>query len=246
MLNTDETSTESEAVSTEPRWTSPIPEADRLRFLEDRRRLDAEAVKRDVEAALRSQAMKALAAHRPAVYAAATWDTVEARLPAEKLAAFRDWHRGGGENVLVLAGNPGTGKTWAAWAAVDQLAGHGMRATVRTASQLFEDLISHDPEVRARAERDYRETPVLVLDDLGKGWIAQNARGDESFMRKGLFGVVDHRTSNRLLTLVTTNWQKPEMAAEVGDATASRLRAGLLWVRMTGDDLRSQVPARDY
>ena len=88
------------------------------------------------------------------------------------------------------------------------------------------------------------ETPILVLDDLGKG----NPTEWESSL---WYSVAEARNAARLPTIVTSNYDGGELIGRLtakGDestalAIVSRLRGGALTVRMRGRDMRLFDPA---
>lgn len=136
---------------------------------------------------------------------------------------------------LVLVGKVGRGKTWMACAVLRELA--------RSRSVRFATLRTIADEVRntpfgVDALSPYRRCGCLCVDDLGKEQ-ATHAR------LSLLFEVVKHRDENGLPTVLTTNYEWPELLARLsveGDPTltdtiASRLQRGT-FVRVDGGDRR--------
>jgi DNA replication protein DnaC len=136
----------------------------------------------------------AYAKHRPAIFASRNYSTLLPQMnPKEKVST---WWKQGGTN-LILAGLPGRGKTTAAYAICNEVAGAardgGRPVTVRT--WLTGDLMkAKDPVAVAqqkRIEQEVRTCDLLLLDDMtreaaGEGWTIEE-------WKQTLHSVLDER-----------------------------------------------------
>jgi DNA replication protein DnaC len=152
------------------------------------------------------------------------------------LQAARRWAESMEPPILVLCGDPGTGKTVAAaWAALN--------VTIRNvAGCRYCTAIVHAPELARRmdpwgdeaanVERlDPRYRGLIVLDDLGCEMPTD--RWQEQFQRfinaRQAFG----------RTVITTNLNKADIRPRYGDRVADRLNDTAAAVELTGQSLRS-------
>ena len=129
-----------------------------------------------------------------------------------------------GEKWLVLAGDVGTGKTHLACAVLNWRREHSEDGLAQgkyvNAPDFLDDLKAgfKDNSYEARFDR-YRDVGLLLLDDLG-------ATAPTPWAEEKLYQLVDHRSRNRMETIITTNIglnALPERIADrVGD-TGTRL-----------------------
>jgi DNA replication protein DnaC len=174
-----------------PNWIDPAPTAgqalaDQLIFEADRAEI---AAMKALQAANRNRAFNR---HRPAKYAAATYDTLtEHQTHDGKIARWR----ASGPRSLLLAGPARTGKTTAAYAIANDAHDAGLWTVVRTAADLSAAL---KPDGEPLAYQYAAECDLLLLDDLGRErvtdwWLEQLQR------------IVDARCSNGRRMIATTN-----------------------------------------
>lgn len=132
---------------------------------------------------------------------------------------------------LLLFGPVGTGKTYAATAALRPLHDRGMTIAFWPVTSLLEATspgAPHTSETMAAAIA----AEVLLLDDLGM------ERGTE-WAAERVYEVVNQRWLDQVPTVVTTNVAGPdEMAATLGERLWSRLQDGAVALRLTGQDRR--------
>jgi DNA replication protein DnaC len=170
------------------------------------------------------------------------------RAPIEIPAAVAAWaERGRSAQGLYLAGQVGTGKTHAAWAAVVAWCcatrvrpapgpgvDWGIRATppviFTRMTDLLDDLRPGD-DSRQRI-RDCQQTALLVIDDVG-------AEKPSEWTQERFYSVIDDRYANCRPLIVTSNLPPKKLGPQVGERSASRLAemCGDV-VPMTGSDRR--------
>lgn len=139
---------------------------------------------------------------------------------------------------LLLLGPTGTGKTFEAWGAIRALTESGVRVTRwqhTTAADLYARMRPRHGVDTEEVFEAHAHAPVLVLDDIGA------AKGSE-WTEEVNYRLINHRYQHRLPTLVTSNIPARELAAQLGQRVASRLREMAYRVALKGEDRRK--PAR--
>lgn len=134
----------------------------------------------------------------------------------------------GNATTLLLGGRTGVGKTWSAWKAVETLIYNGWRGTwaITPMYDLFR--LTAPPVDEAELDRLAR-VDLLVLDDLGS--IAPT-----EWRNTHLHGLIDHRWTHRLPTMLTTNVQNLEEI--LTERITSRLADGMISIGLNGHDRR--------
>ena len=162
----------------------------------------------------------------------------------EAVTAWAD--RGTRAQGLYLAGQVGTGKTHAAWAAVaawcfktgtvvlaqprEHAFGINRPNVIFTRmTDLLDDLRPGD-DSRQRI-RDCQNAALLVIDDVG-------AEKPSEWTQERFYSVIDHRYVQQLPLIVTSNIPPSKLAEQVGERAASRLAEMCEVVVMTGADRR--------
>ena len=92
------------------------------------------------------------------------------------------------------------------------------------------DNMKVDGKIRSLMET-YKETDLLVLDDLG-------AELPSEYAKAQIFLVMDHRLMHKKLTLITSNYSIRIIAERVGDRIASRIIEMCRPVSISGGDNR--------
>ena len=130
--------------------------------------------------------------------------------------------------TLLLGGPTGTGKSWSIWKAVETLIVNGWRGEWEVVSAYELSRLIAPPVDEERLDR-LATVHLLAVDDIGSvqvtDWTAAH-----------LLGLVDHRWSHHLPTIVTTNASK--LGELVGERIASRFADGATAITFTGPDRR--------
>lgn len=156
----------------------------------------------------------------PKNYAAAALDDLDGGY----LEPIRRWIAERDSITLVLAGNIGTGKTYAAYAIGNYAVAHGSWVEAWNVHDL---LLAMRPDGDASAYRRATTVPLLILDDLG-------ASTPSGWAKEQMLALVNARVSNRFRTVVTTNvssvvlrdtWE-PRMVDRLTEDSTSLVFAG--------------------
>lgn len=136
---------------------------------------------------------------------------------------------------LYLCGDVGTGKTHLAVAVMNELmTKKRVPSLFVTVPELLDNLRGayNDPG------RDLDEwmaavknADLLVLDDLGSERVTE-------WVRERVFVVVNHRYREVLPTIFTSNIGPKDLAAQLGERTASRIISMCDWISLEGEDYR--------
>jgi len=139
---------------------------------------------------------------------------------------------------LYVYGGVGLGKTLLLSAMCNALLQH----RIPTLYMVFSDLIA---DIKKSFEQEHavwsesalmaaaKQTPVLILDDLGAEQITE-------FVINRLFDIVNYRRNNELPLVASSNLSIPEVGAWYGDRVASRLWEVCTPIPMYGQDIRVQ------
>lgn len=151
----------------------------------------------------------------------------------------------GKSDGILLTGPTGVGKTFAGWAALEELAG-----TIRWMRAARVEALS-TPELMARCRPGaapiitnhlgdstshepvewYSKAGLLMIDDLG-------AEKPSEWTGEVLYRIIDFRYIYQRPTVAITNLTPPELAKHLGDRLASRLTEMCTTVVLKGDDRR--------
>lgn len=159
------------------------------------------------------------------------------------LDAAVEWSRGAGKPWLFLHGGTGVGKSHLATAAASQ-ALQSVPVLYRVVADLLAELrTAIAKERRDQVEalnsedlvREYRDVPVLVLDDLG-------AHNQTDYAQDTIMRILGHRYVERMPTLITTNADPdsldPRLVDRLRDGAQCReVRMDWASFRVTADSL---------
>jgi DNA replication protein DnaC len=143
---------------------------------------------------------------------------------------------------LLLLGPVGTGKTYAAYAAIQALVVSGARCRWEFTTEAGY-LAKLRPRPRVDSEEEferYAKASLLVIDDMGSSV-------DTQWATEQNYRLIDHRYAWDKPTIITSNIPvmgtpaQPGFAEVVGDRVASRLRAMCTTVSFKGEDRRRRA-----
>ena len=140
------------------------------------------------------------------------------------------WVLDGGSGVF-LYGVRGTGKTKLAAIIANERARAGHPVLFASVPDLMADIrASFDGSKTAETVQAVKETPFLVLDDLGSEKMSE-------WVGEQLFCIVNHRYNERLQTVVTSNYSPTEIIGHM----ASVDRRGNVIDDMQGQRIMSRI-----
>ena len=173
-------------------------------------------------------------------YALDNFDPQVSRSTQKALAKVMDYVINWRENQeagrgVYFCGDVGTGKTHLAVAVMNELIKRKrVPALFVTVPELLDNLRGtyNDPGRNIDEWMDaVKNAEFLVLDDLG-------SEKPTEWVRERLFVVINHRYREQLPTLFTSNIGPKDLAAQLGERTASRIIAMCDWISLEGDDYR--------
>lgn len=137
---------------------------------------------------------------------------------------------------LIMIGNAGTGKTHLACGIVRKCGGK-----YRTAPDIVEELRRAKSftasETEAQIINYYGHTPLLVIDEIGRGINAT----DEKYM---IYQLLNARYNTRKPTVLISNHKKSEFLQYIGVAAADRLVESAEMIEMSGESFRRELRAK--
>ena len=169
------------------------------------------------------------------------FDNFEEERAPDQFARVQSWAHGyadGCHSLMLYGDGKGTGKTHLMCASAHHIAMNNKRRVASVAGlgfilapQFFADI--KDPEVFGTRLDEARTASLLFIDDVG-----QADEGDPAWLRAkkrdAYFRLINHRETNRLTTVCTSNLESVDQFADVlGEAAADRLlgmcgKAGLI------------------
>ena len=171
-----------------------------------------------------------VSAHIPRAYEADTFADYDVTQGNKSAVNAARWMLDGGSGVF-LYGTKGTGKTKLAAIIANERARAGSPVLFASVPDLMADIRSSFRDgTTSEAVRAVKETPFLVLDDLG-------AEKMTEWVGEQLFCIVNHRYNERLQTVVTSNYSPREIIAHM--ATVDR--CGNVIDDMQGQRIMSRI-----
>ncbi|MBL8176563.1 MAG: ATP-binding protein [Bryobacterales bacterium] len=139
---------------------------------------------------------------------------------------------------LLLIGDPGTGKTHLAVAALRLLIAKGFEGIFFDYQNLLERIRSgYDPNSGSSDREAYRvalDAEVLLLDDLG-------AHRVTDWVEDTVTSIITYRCNNRKATIATTNLIDPDAGMAVAERTAAAMGVKLTLAERIGMRARSRL-----
>jgi DNA replication protein DnaC len=173
-------------------------------------------------------------------YALDNFDHEVSRSTQKALAKVMDYIMNWSENQetgrgLYLCGDVGTGKTHLAVAVMNELISRKrVPSLFVTVPELLDNLRGayNDPGRNLDEWMDaVKNADLLLLDDLG-------SERPTEWVQERVFVIVNHRYREALPTIFTSNIGPKDLAAQLGERTASRIISMCDWISLEGDDYR--------
>jgi DNA replication protein DnaC len=153
-----------------------------------------------------------------------------------------------GRGLILWAASPGTGKTLLASALLKKILANGYDGYFTQFNEMLDIFTAgwRDEAERAWFIRRVRNTPILVVDDIGKEHKGRMEVAESMFDM-----VMRHRVASGLPTIITTNLTPDDIKAGYGMFVMSLLSEQCEQVEVPGTDYRdkkaesNRVAARD-
>lgn len=161
---------------------------------------------------------------------------------------FNTWLKRG-KGLLVLAGNPGCGKTYLcastiAWmyGKVRDIYAHKESDFMSKVKMSFDLKGDSDNEVRDLIDHEF-----YIYDDLGSTGSGPKDEGNVNWKQKVWFIMIDERIGCQRPTVITTNFTRKQIAEQIGERSYSRLFAeeNCVIEMFKYPDLRNPISWRD-
>jgi DNA replication protein DnaC len=173
-------------------------------------------------------------------YALDNFDHEVSKSTQRALAKVMDYIMNWSENQetgrgLYFCGDVGTGKTHLAVAVMNELITRKrVPSLFVTVPELLDNLRGayNDPGRNLDEWMDaVKNADLLLLDDLG-------SERPTEWVQERVFVIVNHRYREALPTIFTSNIGPKDLAAQLGERTASRIISMCDWISLEGDDYR--------
>lgn len=135
-------------------------------------------------------------------------------------------------NSLLIFGGYGSGKTHLAAAIANALIDRGIPVLFGTFADHLEKIREEfDKTGQKKYQSMMKNTPMLVLDDVGKERLTDWAK-------EILFNVINYRYEHKLPFILTTNYNEKQLGNYIGGAVYSRMCEMCTAVTTSGKDFR--------
>lgn len=137
---------------------------------------------------------------------------------------------------LFLTGTVGSGKTYLACAIAKELVIQGKNIRFKSVPELFEDIRGSFNGKGTEYEiiNRFSKTNYLIIDDLGTEKVSD-------FTLDRLYLIIDHRYSDELPTIITSNLTLNDIKNKIHDRIASRISEMCQTIIMPNKDLRIEL-----
>lgn len=130
------------------------------------------------------------------------------------------------KGMLILAGNPGCGKTYICSAALDWM--FGKTADIYcTKEHVFMSKIKESFDLKGDSDEQIKyliDHDFYIYDDLGSTGFGMNREStDVTWKQKVWFLMVEERLVSARPTIITTNYKRSQIRDNCGERTYSRL-----------------------
>jgi DNA replication protein DnaC len=180
-------------------------------------------------------------AHMPPRFRGALLEQLKPEQHPESLTAWLDRHDA---QTLILVGDFGAGKSYAAAAVANEAAVRAFRRSSRNQdvrwwniATLLDDLRPSAPDAEGTWERA-KTVPLLVLDDWGHVRVTDWAT-------EQMWKLINARVEAGLRQIVTTTAVWGDLVQVWGQATMDRVREASVTVRVDGKSRRRPLPLGD-
>ena len=143
-------------------------------------------------------------------------------------------------NGLILIGNIGTGKSYAASAIANTILLDGFSVKYITANYFFNEIKSTFKKQVNRTDQQiidtYSKFNLLIIDEVDIGCGSQSELS--TFEKHSLFTIINKRYERLLPTIVTSNAKISELPKKIGERSFDRLRENAAVLGFSWNTLR--------
>lgn len=177
------------------------------------------------------------------------WGGTRENLTQKQSRAISTYLKNAEQNIsegvgFFLWGENGSGKTYISAVMCKTVWGlYGLTSYCVTTDELKESFIDRGVPAHFRSEEKMcdrvRVVPFLVIDDLGKEYLA-----DSGFFESRFGSLLRFRGKHNLVTSFTTNMAPAKLKGIYGESTVALLQESCLVQELSGENIRTKI-ARD-